>query len=525
MKLVINFLYFFLLTQTVFATTVIKEPRANEDIKFVVSPGGVPTTAATISGTTGTLTTTKVSVPTGRTKEIGNADYIILNSDGYDTIEAYTTLTANRTITLPSVSVNVGRMLRFKKGDSSAFTFIVSGTVDGVASRALTKQYESFTIQSDGTQWLNVAENFAGVKTFIQSDFNGGPSGGFRNRIINGDMRIDQRNAGAALTLTAGVPYSVDRWSHTTAGLTGGRTVTVQRSTSTPPANFAYFLRATHTSTGTAPATSEVIDVQQILEGTSLDDFDWGKSTARNMVISFWVRVSTAAGTYGGAVGGSVTPRAYPFTFTVNASNTWEYKTVVVPGETATPSNWPITNVASASLRFNLCSGTTYTTTAGAWDTNDRYSATGSINMCATTGSTFDITGVQVETGGTQATPFEKRSFGTELLLAQRYAEKTYDLEIAPGSSNGTTLGQTFIAADTATAIGTGMFKVTKRVAPTVINFYTMTGTLGSCRNDSTGGVLALAQTETNTHAVTRLTGSLTAGHIYSCHFFVAAEL
>jgi len=237
---------------------------------------------------------------------------------------------------------------------------------------------------------------------------------GFRNRIINGAMMIDQRNAGASST--AGFP--VDRWKIDSN--VGVKSTQQQNAGSvTPPAGFRNYLGCTASGTYSVSA-GDVYVLDQPIEGYNVADLMWGTSSAATVTLSFWVR-SSITGTFGGSVNNSAATRCYPFTYTISAANTWEQKSVTIAGDTS--GTWLTTNGAGIVLFFNLASGSTYQGTAGAWSGTTYYSVTGAQNPMATSGATFYITGVQLEKGST-ATSFDYRPYGTELALCQRYYAK-----------------------------------------------------------------------------------------------------
>ena len=234
---------------------------------------------------------------------------------------------------------------------------------------------------------------------------------GNRNKIINGAMMIDQRNAGASVTPANG-QYLTDRWVY--AAYQANK-VTAQQSTNAP-AGFTNSLLITSSSAYTVGA-SEYFIVQQRIEGFNIADLGWGGASAKTVTLSFWVR-SSLTGTFGGSLGNDGLARSYPFSFTISAANTWEQKTVTVTGDTS--GTWLTNNGLGMYVIFNLGSGSTFSTTAGAWASGQYTAPTGATSVVGTNGATFYITGVQLEKGAT-ATPFENRLYGTELALCQRY--------------------------------------------------------------------------------------------------------
>ena len=242
--------------------------------------------------------------------------------------------------------------------------------------------------------------------------------GGFamRNRIINGAMVIDQRNAGASVATSSGTQvYAVDRWQAVYSQVSK---FTLQQNAAsvTPPTGFINYLGITSSSAYTV-GSGEQFNIRQAIEGLNVTDLGWGTASAATVTLSFWVR-SSLTGTFGGCLMNSATNRSYPFSFTISAANTWEQKSVTVAGDTT--GTWLTTNGVGVYVWFGLGVGSTLSATAGAWSAGYYPSATGATSVVGTNGATFYITGVQLEKGST-ATSFDYRPYGTELQLCQRY--------------------------------------------------------------------------------------------------------
>ena len=237
---------------------------------------------------------------------------------------------------------------------------------------------------------------------------------GMRNRIINGAMRIDQRNAGAAVTPT-NADYTLDRFQ---AVLSQSAKYSVQQdSSANTVAGFTSSLKVTSLSAYSVGA-SELFTIQQPIEGFNTADLNWGTANAKNVTLSFWVR-SSLTGTFGGSFTNSAGNRNYPFSYTISSANTWEQKFVTVDGDTS--GTWiGATNGVGILIRFGLGVGSTVSGTAGAWSGSTFYSATGATSVVGTNGATWYVTGVQLEEGSVP-TPFEYRQYTTELQLCQRY--------------------------------------------------------------------------------------------------------
>ena len=233
----------------------------------------------------------------------------------------------------------------------------------------------------------------------------------FRNRIINGDMRIDQRNAGASISVTGG--FFVDRWIEY---FSGGGVYSAQQS-STAPAGFSNSSVLTVTTADSSIAAGDYYMIRHNIEGYNVADLGWGTANASTVTLSFWVR-SSVTGTYGGSLTNSAETRSYPFTYSISAANTWEQKSITIAGDTS--GTWLVTNGRGIGINFGLGMGSTYSGTAGSWASTVYLSATGATNWISTNGATFYITGVQLEKGST-ATSFDYRSYSAELAMCQRY--------------------------------------------------------------------------------------------------------
>lgn len=272
------------------------------------------------------------------------------------------------------------------------------------------------------------------------ASINSGPLAGSRNRIINGDMRIDQRNNGASVTTVSGGGYyfSTDRFI--TYNLTGVN-FTTQR-VAEAPAGFTHSSKLTFANAFSLTSTGEA-NFQQLIEGFNVADLGWGTASAQPVAVSFWVRASFT-GTFSVGFANASGARAYATTYSINAANTWEYKTVTVSGDTS--GTWTTDNTAGLLLRFMVASGSnfvvsannTWTTRTGAYNAADSIFGTRAIGAASgiSAGSTWQITGVQLEPG-TVATPFERRSYGQELVLCQRYYE-TGITKLYVGANNST---------------------------------------------------------------------------------------
>lgn len=302
---------------------------------------------------------------------------------------------------------------------------------------------------------------------------------GFKNRIINGAMQIDQRNAGASVTLGSGAVYTVDRFS-VYSSQASKLSAQQNAGSVTPPVGFSKYLGLISLSAYSITSTDQFA-LQQVVEGLNVSDLAWGTANAQTVTLSFYVR-SSLTGTFGGVLANGAQNRNCPFTYTISSANTWEQKTVTIAGDTT--GTWTTDNTAGIFIKWGLGVGSTLSGTAGSWSGTTYVSATGATSVVGTNGATFYITGVQLEKG-TTATSFDYRPYGTELALCQRYLPafnaNGLSMPIGSGMWLSTTTAALFIKLPT-----------TARVAPTGL---TSTAASGFTVQNGATGLAATAVT------------------------------
>lgn len=306
---------------------------------------------------------------------------------------------------------------------------------------------------------LDTAGNVTGGANLVATGMPYGSSSFLRNRIINGNMVIDQRNAGASFTPTDQT-YSLDRWK---CRLSQASKYTVQQNAGsvTPPSGYKNYLGVTVAAAANVTiGAGDFFAVEQILEGYNISDLDFGLSTAKAFTISFWVR-SSVTGTYGGALNNSAENRPYGFTYTISAANTWEQKSITITADTA--GTWLSTNGIGLYVIFNLGTGSTYgSATNGSWVSGaTQFTPSGCATPITTNSATFYITGVQLEQGSV-ATPFERPLYSKQLADCQRY----YQVLGWQTGSTWPSIGGVFTAASQ-TIDATFMNPVQMRAQPT----------------------------------------------------------
>jgi hypothetical protein len=335
----------------------------------------------------------------------------------------------------------------------TANTALTNANVAVVTANAATSTANAAVVTANSaTSTANAATVIANSALSTVS----GLSGVNLNRIINGDMRIDQRNAGAAVTVDNGAPYTLDRWLVEDGS---DAVLSAQQTTDVPAGQgFTNSLRVTATTADASIGASQFDVITQIIEGFNCSDLGWGGAGANSVTASFWVKASVA-GQYSCTVYNYNQSRINPQPFTINSANTWEKKTVTFAGDTT--GTWLTTNGRGIAFNVYLALGSSLLGSAG-WNGSSIFGVTGQANAVATVSNTFYITGVQLESGAA-ATPFERRSYGTELALCQRY------FQVGVAAGGGGTLYPPIATSTTQRRLWV-QFPVIMRTAPTMTN-------------------------------------------------------
>ena len=299
------------------------------------------------------------------------------------------------------------------------------------------------TVAINGTTGISIPTQFDTASTF-----------GFKNRIINGAMVIDQRNAGTEVNPAVDSTYYLDRF-RVFSSVASKFKIGQNAGSVTPPAGYINYLGCTSISAYTVGA-SEGYGVLQRIEGLNVADLAWGTASAATVTLSFWV-YSSLTGTFGGVLKNNGSTRSYPFTYTISSANTWTQASVTIAGDTT--GTWLTTNGVGIQVLFSIGSGATISGTAGAWAATNYASATGAVSVVGTNGATWYVTGVQLEKGST-ATSFDYRPYGTELALCYRYYQQR-----TRGSTGTINFGAS--AQGTTTALSFQTIQPPMRAAPT----------------------------------------------------------
>jgi hypothetical protein len=295
------------------------------------------------------------------------------------------------------------------------------------------------------------------IQTSTGQSLGAGNSVSMVNRIINSRMEIDQRNAGASVTVPSGNVFITDRFQILTSQASK-LTAQQNQGAVTPPVGFSNYLGMTSSSAYSVGA-ADYFTLQQPVEGFNIADLGWGTANAKTVTMSFWVR-SSLTGTFGGAIYNSDANRSYPFTYTITSAKTWEYETITIAGDTS--GTWLTNNGVGMRINWGLGVGSTPSGTAGAWASALYRSATGATSVVGTNGATFYITGVDLRLGEYATAPSpDFRSYQQELALCQRYYwqtnRETSFAGLGSGVMNTATVARIFIP-----------YPVSMRAAPTI---------------------------------------------------------
>lgn len=239
------------------------------------------------------------------------------------------------------------------------------------------------------------------------------------NFIINGAMEFSQR--GSSFASIADGSYFLDRYRYRKVG---AAVHTASQDTDVPNTTdfiFQNSLRLNLTTPDTSIASGDFVRINQFIEG-----YNWAKLAQKTFTLSFWVKATTT-GTYCVSFINNGGDRSYVSEYTINSSDTWEQKTITIsPSPSA--GTWDYTNGRGLEVIWTLAAGSTFQTTADAWQTGTFYATSNQINGVNTGATNFRLTGIQI-TEGTEALPFRRagKDITNELQLCQRY------LSVAPG--------------------------------------------------------------------------------------------
>ena len=295
------------------------------------------------------------------------------------------------------------------------------------------------------------------TQSSASSIYQGAPN---RNLIINGAMQVAQR-ATSLSSITTSLYKTADRWALSFPSALGTWTQSVENDGPTG-SEFGKSLKMLCTTAKATPSSGAGCILYQVIEGQNLQGVKKGTSEAQPLTLSFWVK-SNVTGTYvsslideNNSIGFPPYGTSISRTYTVNAINTWEKKTLTFSAGTSgvIPNN----NSYGLRLYFYLAAGSSSQsgTLNSSWGSaSPGTEAVGQVNVASAVSNYWQVTGIQLEIGST-ATPFEYKPYAQDLRECQRYYQ---------------TLSYVFgTCVSTTTVVGRCMFPVTMRSAPSTVS-------------------------------------------------------
>lgn len=431
-------------------------------------------------------------------------------------------ITGTTTITgLGTVRAGIWKIIKFE----GALTLTHDATsliLLGGASRTTANGDIGIVISEGAGNWREVAW-FPSGQAPDGVPKNGGIG---KNAIIGGDFSTNPWQRGTSFAAIAHATYSADRWEY--AKVTTGAAHTITKAADAPTVAQAGRL-STHclmvdcTTADVVVAAGDLVAIRQNIEG-----YNWIPLAQRTITLSFWHK-HTKTGIYCVALNNGGGDRSYVAEYVQDTTDTWEKATVTF---TASPSagTWDYTTGIGARLYFTMMAGSTYQTTADAWQTGLFIATANQVNACDDTANNFKIALVQLEAGSV-ATEFEARSYQQELALCQRYTQKSFLTATAPAQNVGENTGEfVWLTQLAGAAIGGGYvhYKVRMRAAGTVTT-YSPAAATAEARDES--GALACTGTtvyrDTETGVFLYATGNAgtTAPSAIGVHWLSTAEL
>lgn len=362
-----------------------------------------------------------------------------------------------------------------------------------------------YVFSTDAQAWIDVSSG-SGSEPII----------GGKNVIINGDMRIAQR--GTSFASAGSNVYILDRWNYRKATTSAVHTVT--QDSDTPNDQFNYSLKLDCTTADASVDANDFIAIRQRVEG-----YNFRKFVGQQGVLSYWVKAGKT-GTMCVSFKNDGVDRSYVVETTIDVANTWEKKSVTLDFD-YTGGTWDYTNGTGIAVTFAMLAGSTFQTTADAWQSGNYTATSNQTNFVDNTDSTCDvwITGVQLELGAND-TEFEFVDHETQLSQCQRYYEKSYNYGSDPGSTGAAGRFDWYIYYQTTGNIWMPIeFNTRKRTNPT-IRFWDGAGNLnrislwGPTANNQGGTTQSIGE-----HGFAMRTNSGNSKRGFYCHWDADAEL
>lgn len=377
--------------------------------------------------------------------------------------------------------------------------------------------------------------NFANASVIFNSaSVSGLSSGGTTvnsSLLYNGAMQIHQRVAvsASATNINNYADYiSADRWYSEVPYLQSYGTVAQSIENDAPTGSgFRKSLRHAYSGSDVISGSKYML-ISQKLEGQDCQAIRKGTASAKSLTLSFWVK-SNLTGTYIAELVDTDNTRYVSQSYTVLSSNTWEFKTVTFPPDTTGVLNND--NGESLRLNFWLRGGSNFSGGASlqtTWGTTGNTRAVGQVDLAATVGNYWQVTGVKLEIG-TSATDYDFKPYQEDLRECQRYFEKSYSIDVVAGTNTVSGLVQGINGTD-GNQINGIRWIVPKRTTPTITSIYSKTGTVATLSTTNYANAVNSGSwniSDANEFGFRCIvgTGGLTSGTAYNYHYICSAEL
>jgi hypothetical protein len=311
-----------------------------------------------------------------------------------------------------------------------------------------------------------------------------------KNYLLNGAMMVNQRYpsgtlyTGSTVGVTAAFP--VDMF---TINFSFDGTLTAQQIAQATPGGSPARLKVLIGTADTAIASTQYVALVTKIEGSRVADLQWGTANAKTVTLDFGCNLPS--GTYGIGVQNAAQNRSYVTTFSISApeAGTDVRRSVVIPGDTA--GTWPKDNSTGMLVFLGLSAGSVYQTTAGAWGAGAFFATSLQSNFAGTAGNVAHFFDVGLYAASAPPSTFQVPDFVSELAACERYYEKSYNLNVTPGTASefSGSFGFFIAGLSGSTAIGAVVdFRQQKRISPTVTPYSTNTGSSGVIY-DANGGL------------------------------------
>ena len=254
------------------------------------------------------------------------------------------------------------------------------------------------------------------------------------NLIINGAMEIFQRTT--SVSSVSDNTYVVQDRMNFFSNNDG--VISVFASSEHPTgAGFSKSLKVDVTTADTSIAAGQYLGINQRIEGYNHAQLEYGTSSARSIVVSFYAK-SNLTGPFCYSAKNGASDRSFPIEFSLSAANTWERISFVIPGDTS--GTWLETNGIGAYHQISLAMGSTFQGTNNTWQAGNKVATSNQVNLLASTDNEFFLTGWQVEVGTASPTAYQHEDYGTTLRKCKRYYE-FLDTTVYPTKYSTVSLG------------------------------------------------------------------------------------